>query len=232
MMLFGRTTKIGDGGFTPSGSPVGYWSADTITGLSDGDPVGTWPDQSGTGNNLTQGTAAQKPTFKVNILNNKPVVRFDGTSDNMSIPQLNGGVAADWTFHFVSANQGAGTYQFLVDSQFGRLIVAYAYNGKYKYYTSDGYVGNINAAAGNQILTFILDTADNGMIYKNGVSIDGPLLCAAMAVGGATKLGSLYNPVQWFYAGDLGEIIFYTSALSAGDRGANESGLNTKYSVY
>jgi len=71
-------------GWSPSGSPMGHWSADTITGLEDGDPVGTWPDQSGNGNDLTQATAAKKPLYKVNIQNGKPAVLFDGSDDNMS----------------------------------------------------------------------------------------------------------------------------------------------------
>ena len=74
-MLFGRTTTIAAGGFTPSGSPAGWWPADQITGLEDDDPVGTWPDQSGNSNDLTQATAAKKFTYKENIKNGLPVLR-------------------------------------------------------------------------------------------------------------------------------------------------------------
>ena len=49
--------------------------------LSDGDPVTTWLDQSGNGNDLTQATADKKPTYKISIVNGKPVVRFDGIDD-------------------------------------------------------------------------------------------------------------------------------------------------------
>ncbi len=47
--------------------------ADSLA-LNDGDPVGTWADQSGNGNDLVQATAAKKPTYKANILNGLPVV--------------------------------------------------------------------------------------------------------------------------------------------------------------
>jgi len=72
------------GGFTPSGSPAGHWSADTITGLSDGDPVGTWPDQTVNSNDLVQATAAAKPAYETDEQNSLSIVRFDGVDDYMT----------------------------------------------------------------------------------------------------------------------------------------------------
>jgi hypothetical protein len=46
--------------------------------LNDDDAVSTWTDSSGNGNDATQGTGSAKPTFKTNILNGEPVIRFDG----------------------------------------------------------------------------------------------------------------------------------------------------------
>ncbi len=60
------------------------WEADQITGLNDGDPVATWPDASGNGRNLTQAVAANRPTFRINLLNGRPGVRFDGVNDLMA----------------------------------------------------------------------------------------------------------------------------------------------------
>jgi hypothetical protein len=55
-----------------------YWvKADSITSLDDGDPVMTWTDQSGNAHTTT-GTALTAPTYKANIINSKPVVRFAG----------------------------------------------------------------------------------------------------------------------------------------------------------
>src|SRR5688572_5561243 len=57
-----------------------WFKADAITGLADSDPVTTWTDSSGTAN-VTQATAAKKPTYRTNVINSLPVVRFDGTDD-------------------------------------------------------------------------------------------------------------------------------------------------------
>ena len=67
-------------GFSPKdvGGLKLWLAADRLTHLIDGDPVGSWIDASGNGNDVTQATATNKPTFKTGILNGKPVVRFDG----------------------------------------------------------------------------------------------------------------------------------------------------------
>lgn len=79
---FKYTMGHGGGGaeeeeFTPTGSPVGWWKADAITGLEDGDPVGTWVDSGENGNDLTQSDNAEKPTYKINIKNGLPAILFD-----------------------------------------------------------------------------------------------------------------------------------------------------------
>lgn len=53
-----------------------------ITGLSDGDPVSTWIDRSGRGNNITQ-TSTARPTYKIAQQSGQPVIRFDGLDDSM-----------------------------------------------------------------------------------------------------------------------------------------------------
>lgn len=69
------------------------WVAgDSITGLSDGDPVDTWEDFSGSTNDVTQPTGIKQPTYQTNEVNSKPIVRFDGNNDamktgNFSLPQ-------------------------------------------------------------------------------------------------------------------------------------------------
>src|SRR6185503_18751932 len=76
--------------FSPSDiSGLKIWlKADAGAGSSDGDPVGTWTDQSGTSHDFTQATSGKKPLYKTNIQNSLPVVRFDGSDDEMSAGDL------------------------------------------------------------------------------------------------------------------------------------------------
>jgi hypothetical protein len=54
-----------------------------ITGLSDGSSVSTWSDLSANGRDVSQATAANQPTYKTAIQGGNPVVRFDGSNDQM-----------------------------------------------------------------------------------------------------------------------------------------------------
>lgn len=60
-------------------------SARTIPATADADPVGAWDDASGNGNHVTQATSTKRPTLKLSILNGKPVTRFDGADDALSL---------------------------------------------------------------------------------------------------------------------------------------------------
>jgi hypothetical protein len=64
-------------------NPIAWYKADAITGLSDNDPIDTWPDSSGNGIDLTQ-TSTARPLYKTGIVNGLPVARFDGSDDYMS----------------------------------------------------------------------------------------------------------------------------------------------------
>jgi len=56
--------------------------ASSITGLVDNDPVASWTDDDG-GEVFSQGTAANQPTYKTNVQNGLPAVRFDGSGDHL-----------------------------------------------------------------------------------------------------------------------------------------------------
>ena len=61
--------------------------------LNNNDPVATWTDASNYGNDATQTTSGDQPTFVTNAVNGRPAVRFDGGDDLdiASTPQLNSG---------------------------------------------------------------------------------------------------------------------------------------------
>jgi hypothetical protein len=57
-----------------------YYDARSITGLSNNDPVATWPDLSATGINLTQSNGSFKPTYIASGVNGWPCVRHADAS--------------------------------------------------------------------------------------------------------------------------------------------------------
>lgn len=59
----------------------GWWAASSITGVANGGGFVTWPDLSGSGNNLIAGTGITSAiTYRTNIINGFPVVRIPGTT--------------------------------------------------------------------------------------------------------------------------------------------------------
>ncbi len=73
--------------FPPQFVNLRVWlKADAIMGLVDDDPVATWIDSSGYGNDATQATSSKRPTYKTGIQNGLPAVRFDATDDGMVTP--------------------------------------------------------------------------------------------------------------------------------------------------
>ena len=59
-----------------------WLNAATITGLADGATVATWSDGSGNGKDVAK--AGVPPTYWANQMNGLPIVRFDGSDDELS----------------------------------------------------------------------------------------------------------------------------------------------------
>jgi hypothetical protein len=93
---------------TPSWTPqtpgtlVEWLKADALS-LSDGTSVSDWT--ASVGNDATAGGVAQ-PTFKLNIQNGKPVVRFNGTTNNMQIGLFSSAVNQPFTLAIAYAYRG------------------------------------------------------------------------------------------------------------------------------
>jgi len=216
----------------PSGSPIGWWPANCLEwyGLEDNDPVGTWPDQSGNSYDLVQAVGGNKPTYKINILNGHPVVRFDG-GDWLSREGVWSVANEEYTFFSVIANQsilGGGATQALWDQESDRTIFCFEATGAVKYHDSV-WQGTQAPTADDQLLTFIMKTVNDGSIRRNGAEIEGSLGVVTRRCYNTKTLGANQAGSAWWFNGDIAEAIIY---LNAEDPTANEAGLNTKYDVY
>ncbi|GAI04875.1 unnamed protein product, partial [marine sediment metagenome] len=69
----------GPGGVGDNTTNLLWLRADDLS-YSDNDPVSTWTDTSGNNYDATQ-AGTNRPFYKDNIVNGKPIVRFDGTED-------------------------------------------------------------------------------------------------------------------------------------------------------
>lgn len=86
MLLCGAYfAQTGPGGVGNSTSNGIWLRADQYEGTN-GDPVPIWEDQSGNGNDASRATVSQQPIyFSTSALNGQPIIRFDGSDDQMQI---------------------------------------------------------------------------------------------------------------------------------------------------
>lgn len=116
----GGSTPPPDGGSTPP-PPAPTWGplpgaeiwveADQGLGVpTDGDPISTWADMSGNGNDLTNAGGSVRPTWKDDPDGDGlPLVRFDGVDDILAKTGLTAYTGSDLTAYFVvrHARQGS-----------------------------------------------------------------------------------------------------------------------------
>lgn len=76
-------------GSVTTGTLTLWFAADSITGLSDGENVTSWPDDSGNTNDAADG-GGSNPTWETNELNGEPVVRFNSATDYLTTGSATG----------------------------------------------------------------------------------------------------------------------------------------------
>lgn len=204
-----------------------WFAADRITGLVDGNAVATWSDLSGNGRDATQATEAAKPVYKVDIVNGKPVVRFDGVDDYIETTSVT--IAQPITICVLAKYAAVNTDTF-TDSVSGTECF-------FRVNTTDVQVGaglDISpiAITANAFQILIAHIQSNGIsnIFKNGVAGTagdaGSNTLKAVRIGGAVGAGPP-GPLN----GDIAELLIYNKALTAGQRRRIEGWWSAKYGI-
>lgn len=216
--------------------------ADRITGLSDGDAVSSWPDWSGEGNDATQTTTANKPTYQTAELAGRPVVRFDGTDDFLECALTHDWTGEPWSvFAVADAGSPGQRYRGIVGCRFGTgaaswwsLGVITDSGGSFVLETTGGPFLDFGFDAygeGFQLYGVITTSPASMVGYRNGVTVG--THTPGVNIGDTTndlRIGQWLETNQ-IWADDIAEIIIYDSALSTADRLRVERYLNRKYNL-
>lgn len=231
----------------PGSGLVARWEADGITGLNDGDPVSSWPDQSGSGKTAT-GSGSTRPLFKTNIFGSKPAVRFDGTDDELVFTPES---LTAWSLFLVwkvtTRQQYSGPISWRGSGKAGFVIWDSADSSGYDMAcmvtdatnaeTSLKYGANRHSLPSAACLDSIRSHAAVGpapqwRFYGDGLGVGGFGLNSYGAIQTLATLG------RAGFAGfdncgcDLGAVLVYNSSLSDADRDAVVTWLNAKYAVF
>ncbi|MGH7572373.1 MAG: RHS repeat-associated core domain-containing protein [Gemmatimonadota bacterium] len=226
----------------PAPGYVGWFKADAIVGLSDGDSVSTWEDAGPNNKDATQGTGGRKPIYKTGILAGKPVLRFDGADDRLVSPS--GSDIWGLTNHFtvfavvrLDPSPGSGGHDVVGSSSFANNLDLYARRND----AGGNWLAHSSSPDGTRnsdlvlspdtwyVLTWRLKAFQHVQIradkvYRlNDTNYGGLGTAPSPAAIGARQNGG--NP----FKGDIAEVIFYTGSLSDAAMETTEDYLRSKY---
>lgn len=215
-------------GFQPDDeATLDFWlKADSLI-LSDNDPVADWPDQSPSGLNYGQNTSGAQPKFKTNIVNGKPVVRFDGgdqlNSDPTSLP---------WT----TANTiiWCGTPSSTSAYLFAEVAFISGFAGKaFEYFWPASGAERATfavTASGFHILTLTRTNGTGNYVgYLDGLQVfSNPVVAADWNGSGLQTIGSRTGSS---FTGDMCEMIHCSSVLNSTGLNNMHTYLGDKYNI-
>ena len=203
----------------------------------DGEVVGAWEDKTANEDDLTQGTSDNKPTLQTNELNGEPVLRFDGSNDNLQGAFTTGGALSQPFTILIVAKLDAGAvnddnYHILIDSDdsSNRMLA-----GNQPTDTPDTwriYAGtNLDSANASDsdwnIWTCLYDGASS-QFWHSGVSQASGN--AGAHDGDGLTVGTNYNQ-SGAWDGDVAEILIYDSDLSDADKNEVGNYLGDRYDI-
>jgi hypothetical protein len=252
----GKAGRLGR--FQPPFSPTslavltGWWDAsdpgtlfDATSGgsaVSADGGVARLEDKSGNGRHFTQGTAGNRPKRKTAQRNGLDVLRFNGSSERMDGPIFSTLFASSASTCFIVAkattapsNDATAPFNAAALSE---VAGAHGFFGVRS--NSTAYSFGLDTESSKQ--TSLSYTTGNWVCFST--DHDSPTFrvtinkttSATESLGGrgftnfSTILGANYNQ-DFFWDGDVGEIITYNVALSATDREAVETYLMSKWGI-
>lgn len=221
-------------------SSLRLWlKADAITGLADGASVTTWSDSSGQGNNAIQASTPLKPTYKINIVNGLPVVRFVALSgQHFGFADVFSGFTAGEVFIIVKDNIDPplaidvdGLWTFGTSG----LRTHFPFSDSVLY---DGWGSDTRKTTGDPTLSLasafrlynVSSQANEWVSRINGVqhfrTVTNTVGFTATAyLGRSNVTGNSYLD------GDIAEIVIFNAVLSSFDRTQIQAYFSSKYNL-
>lgn len=225
----------------PTTSNLQLWlDAADIVGKVDGDPISQWDDSSGNGRHVTQGTGSDQPTYKTNILNGQPVVRFDGSNDFLVSSALISSMIAASAYTIFAvvtpttiSSNNALSYQN--DAAYadtgGFFALTFKSTPTAHVFNWDGNedTTSVSITAATPVLLMTRHDSGNLYISKNGETEASVASGNTSTLTGALRVGRNYQ--SEFLQGDIAELLIYNVVLSASDRNAILYYLGYKYGL-
>jgi hypothetical protein len=208
-----------------------------------------WDDQSGNGNNATQTSSGNQPTYSTGALNSSvlPTVSFNGTSSFMNLPSnfanLNAGcdifivgksTSSTATGNLLSLGNTSNSDAVLVENV-GTQAKMFAYNGT----TSSSVVTTDNplSTSSYQLIEeqFLPGTTHGtGTIFVNQTQhVQSTSMVASLnnITRSANVLGAAIGGTSGYFQGGIAEVLVFSGGLSSSQRASIASYVLSKYGI-
>ena len=203
-----------------------------------GSSVHTWLDSGPNDLDVTQVTAANRPTFIAQAFNGKPALRFDG-GDNLSrmvLGSLLAGTNAATVYIVLFDNNAGNNNAFMwADSPATNQLSAYlTYSGGRLWATGSPVTARVTASipAGWRYswhLTEMWRSGATGEVVTEGSSLESGGLADDLEQGVVAPLYIGTDAAVASLIGDIAELIFYNRALTPAERLSVHGYLMSKY---
>ena len=224
-----------DVNFGPTSLPnLKAWFRADLGITLNGSTVSAWNDQSGTGDsnkNLTQGTAANQPTYvsSDSSYNNMPTVSFDGTNDYLFTGTWSSALAQPSTWYVVGQIDNLAGMWYIFDG-LAAVRNAVLNDGTSQLYAV-GY--SLPLSTTNMTSKFVFSAVFDGAsskAYANNLTTTAASGTAGFSSQAGLTVGARYSgstPLQ----GKIAEIIAYSGSHSTSDRTSVMNYLAARYTI-
>ncbi len=222
---------------------IGWYHADTITGVSNGSSVSSWTD-SAMGNTVTQSSSTYEPTYvsAANETTGQPALRFNGTEGLTNPNQITGSTSQDMTIIGIGSSSNTSAVGYIaVLGQPGLNVRGLCYSESLQDFPVNAYSplgGPVPSANTFTQQTGSLDSTGRIVtFYQNGSQTATDTLPAAAALPLAAGICVGYNgyngiPSNWQgWQGDLSEVLVYDHQLTSTEMAQVSTYLAVKYNL-
>ena len=230
------------GGYLPEHwyrSDSGLWQDAGVTpAVLDGDVVGRWEDLTANADHVNSLVAANKPTLQNavgDLLNNSPIILFDGINDGMTGPFTTGGSLTQPDIMFAvikldASDVGDAAFHTMITGDDILTYHSLGQNNANNWYT---YAGASNVGGASDANWNIWTSLFNGVtsqLWLNGISEAGPGNAGANQIDGLAIGGRIFGADQYCLM-SCTEIILYDADLSNADKNQVGNYLATRYGL-
>jgi hypothetical protein len=212
------------------------------------DAVQQWNDRSGNSNHVSQGTLANRPIFRTNVVNSKPALNYTG---NMFLDAAALGIAGSGGFSyfvvlnptsFVAGTNGDGNGDYIFDRTSATTELSglkISNTNKYGFQIRDnagaglgGPVSTTNVNTGAfQLVDFSRVRGSAFNLYVNGTLENSTADALGNLTPPPTRIGRHASTVNGGLKGNLTEVAIYNTPLNNAQRTIVENYLAAKYAL-